>query len=105
MRWAKTALIRINGKPALDLYDYYFSGLTPSPEYPLAIFEEDSDSFYLRAPVGCDRATGQIQFLVDIPAQVEAQIAHASQADILTLAKPPPARPWSATLAISPPLR
>jgi hypothetical protein len=80
----KNSVERINGKPALDLYDYYLSGLTPSPEYPLAIFEEDSDSFYLRAPVGCDRATGQIQFLVDIPAQVEAQIAHASQADILT---------------------
>jgi hypothetical protein len=80
----KNSVDTINDKPALDLYDYYLSGLTPSPEYPLAIFEEDSDSFYLRAPVGCDRATGQIQFLVDIPNQVEAQIAHASQADILT---------------------
>ena len=73
----------INDKPALDLYDYYLSGLTPSLEHPLAIFEKESEAFYLRAPVGCDRATGKIQFLVDIPAHVDAQIAHASQADIL----------------------
>ncbi len=79
----KNSVDTINEKPALELYDYYLSGLTPSPEYPLAIFEKESDNFYLRAPVGCDLTTGQIHFLVDIPAQVDAQIAHASQADIL----------------------
>lgn len=79
----KNSVDEINDKPALAVYDYYLNGLTPSPEYPLAIFEQAGDDFYLRAPVGCDRETGQIQFLVDIPAQVEVQIAHASQADIL----------------------
>ncbi|MEO1593173.1 MAG: FIST N-terminal domain-containing protein [Cyanobacteria bacterium J06632_22] len=79
----KNCVESINNEPALELYDYYLSGLTPSPEYPLAIFEKESDSFYLRAPVGCDRTTGQIQFLVDIPAHVDAQIAHATQEDIL----------------------
>lgn len=80
----KNTVCAINDQPALDLYDYYLSGLTPSPEYPLAIFEKASDNFYLRAPVGCDRDTGSIQFLVDIPTHVDAQIAHASQTDILT---------------------
>jgi hypothetical protein len=77
------AIYAINDQPALDLYDYYLNGLTPSPEYPLAIFEKQTENFYLRAPVGCDRTRGSIQFLVDIPAHVEAQIAHASQSDIL----------------------
>ena len=77
------AVTAINGKPALDLYDYYLDGLTPSPEYPLAIFTPDSDTFYLRAPIGCDRDTGSIQFLVDIPPHVDVQIAHATQTDIL----------------------
>ena len=79
----KNTVDTINGQPALTVYDQYLNGLTPSPEYPLAIFEKESEAFCLRAPVGCDRTTGQIQFLVDIPTQVEVQIAHASQSDIL----------------------
>lgn len=39
----------IDGKPATDFYQNYLGDLPISGEYPLAIFEGDSDRFYLRA--------------------------------------------------------
>jgi hypothetical protein len=81
---APNSVIEIDNKRALDLYDYYLQGLQPSPEYPLAIFEADSEQFYLRSPIGSDRETGEILFLTNLPVNSKVQVAFASRDDVLT---------------------
>ncbi len=76
-------VVEIDGERALDLYDYYLKGLQPSPEYPLAIFEEDGKQFYLRSPIGSDRTTGEISFLTNLPIHSKVQVAFASRDDVL----------------------
>lgn len=80
---APNAVVKIDGERALDIYDYYLQGLQPSPEYPLAIFEEDGEQFYLRSPIGCDRVTGEINFLTNLPVNSKVQVAFASRDDVL----------------------
>lgn len=80
---APNKVLEIDGKRALDLYDYYLQGLQPSPEYPLAIFEDDGEQFYLRSPIGSDRSTGEINFLTNLPVNSKVQVAFASRDDVL----------------------
>jgi hypothetical protein len=81
----QNTIVEIDDQPALDLYDYYLQGLQPSPEYPLAIFEDhESDQFYLRSPIGSDRERGEIAFLTNLPVNTKVQIAFASHDDVLT---------------------
>ena len=74
--------LKIDDQPAIDLYDYYLQGLQPSPEYPLAIFEE-SGEYYLRSPIGCNRETGEINFLTNLPVNTQVQVAFGTREDIL----------------------
>ncbi len=76
-------IYEIDHQPALDFYNYYMPGLLPSTEFPLAIFEDDSDRFYLRVAVGYDRQEGFLQALVDWPQSGTVQIAQASRDEIL----------------------
>jgi hypothetical protein len=80
-------LYEIDNKPALDFYDDYFGGLTPSPEYPLAIVDPQANDFYTRAPYNCDRQNKSIYYLAQVPSQAVVQIAQASREDILAAAK------------------
>ncbi len=79
---SSTSVVKIDGKSATDLYDSYLQGLEPSPEYPLAIFEE-SGEFYLRLPVGSDRETGKINFLTNLPVDTQVQVAYATREEVL----------------------
>ncbi len=79
---SSNSVVKIDGKSATDLYESYLHGLEPSPEYPLAIFEE-SGEFYLRLPVGSNRETGKINFLTNLPTNTQVQVAHATREDIL----------------------
>jgi hypothetical protein len=76
-------LYEVDGKPALDFYQYYLGDLFPSLEYPLAVFEEDSQKFYLRAPSGWDPEQGTISFLADIPENAIIQITETTRDGIL----------------------
>ncbi len=76
-------VLEIDGGRALDLYDYYLKGLKPSPEYPLAIFEDDGEQFYLRSPIGSDRETGEINFLTNLPVNSKVQVASSTRDDVL----------------------
>ena len=80
-------LYEIDNQPALNFYDDYFAGLTPSPEYPLAILDPQTNEFYTRAPYNCDRESKSIYYLAQIPEQAVVQIAQASREDILAAAK------------------
>jgi hypothetical protein len=76
----------IDGKPALDFYEYYlgidrFSG--GYTIHALAIFEADLENFYLRAPIKYDSAAGSITFFSDIPVGAIVQNTTAVRPDIL----------------------
>ncbi|MBD2497758.1 FIST signal transduction protein [Nostoc sp. FACHB-280] len=83
----KNILYEINGKPALEFYHHYLGGLPPSGEYPLAVFESESDNFYMRAPSIHNPENGSITFLGEVPADAFVQIAQASRNEILGAAK------------------
>ncbi len=77
----------INGKPALEFYDRYLGGLPPSGDYPLAVFESNSDQFYLRAPWAHDPDSGSITMVDEIPEQSIVQITLGNRGDILSASK------------------
>ncbi|MEM1394049.1 MAG: FIST N-terminal domain-containing protein [Cyanobacteria bacterium P01_H01_bin.150] len=83
----KDIIYEIDNKPALDFYDDYFAGLTPSPEYPLAILDPQTKEYYTRAPYNCDRKNKSICYLAQVPEQAVVQIAQANREEILMAAK------------------
>ncbi|MFN6471614.1 MAG: FIST signal transduction protein [Nostoc sp. SerVER01] len=83
----KNILYEIDGKPALDFYHHYLGLLPPSMEYPLAVFEQDTDKFYIRAPITYNPESGSITFFADIPDQALIQISEAGYEDILAASK------------------
>jgi hypothetical protein len=81
----KNVVYEIDNRPALDFYHRYLGALPPSSEYPLALFDTDSDRFYMRAPNGtCDPSIGSISFFGDIPEQSTVQITETTHDDILS---------------------
>jgi hypothetical protein len=68
----------IDHQPATKFYQHYLGDLPISGEYPLAIFEEEHDCFYLRASNHWDLEAGSILFAGEIPDQASVQITYAS---------------------------
>ncbi|MEH2410517.1 FIST signal transduction protein [Nostoc sp.] len=83
----KNIVYEIDGKPALDFYHHYLGLLPPSIEYPLAVFDQNGDNFYIRAPIAYNQESGSITFFGDIPDQAVIQIAEAGYEDILAASK------------------
>jgi hypothetical protein len=86
-RTQERQVCEIDHKPALEFYDRYLDRQPPSGEYPLAVFEPNSDQFYLRAPWTHDPNSGSITILDEIPEQSLVQIAFAKREDILAASK------------------
>jgi hypothetical protein len=80
-------LYEIDGKPALNFYRQHFGNLKPSPEHPLAVFDEAQQHFYLRGFSSYDPIHGTITSFADIPEQSIVQMATASREEILLGAK------------------
>jgi hypothetical protein len=79
----------IDDQPALDFYKQYLGTADFHHEYisyPLAIFEDNSDNYYLRTPVSHDEESGMIKFLSTIPAHATVQISKTSREDTLQAA-------------------
>ena len=77
------AVHEIDGVPALEFYERYLgSGIEPAFANPLAVFEEDSDRFYLRAPTTHDAATGSIGFPGGVPEGALVQLTLAATDEI-----------------------
>jgi len=83
----KNIVYEIDGKPALDFYHHYLALLSPSMEYPLAVFDQNGDNFYIRAPIAYNQEFGSITFFGDIPDQAIIQISETSYEDILAASK------------------
>ena len=74
----------IDNQPALAFYQRYLGSLSPSSEYPLALFDTDSDRYYMRAPSGIhDPTTGSITFFGDVPEETVVHITETSHDEIL----------------------
>ncbi|NJL10218.1 MAG: hypothetical protein HC908_08720, partial [Calothrix sp. SM1_7_51] len=78
-----TVLYEIDGKPALEFYQRYLGERPPSAEYPLAIYQGDSDRYYMRVPNTYNIETGSINFLVDIPEQVMVRVTDISRDEVI----------------------
>jgi hypothetical protein len=56
-------------------------------DYPLAVFEEDSESFYLRAATTFDIETGSLTFVGNVPQGSNIQITHSTRDRIVEATK------------------
>jgi hypothetical protein len=74
---------QIDGKPALSFYERYLGqGFQPAFATPLAVFDEGSERFYLRAPVHHDPDTGAITVSGDIQEGADVQLTTAATEEI-----------------------
>lgn len=74
----------IDGEPVLDFYRRYL-GIEGEPAIanPLAILDEDTDRYYLRAPMEYDQEHGTVTFLGSIPQGATVQLSMATTDEIL----------------------
>jgi hypothetical protein len=75
-------LHELDGRPALDLYTHYLGkvmheDLAGLGSYPLAVYEQGLDRFYLRVPSRADPGTGAIHFLGEVPEGAQVRITQA----------------------------
>jgi len=81
----KNIIYEIDHQPAIEFYRNYLGNLSPSLEYPLAVYEGEDQPFYLRATSGADHTDdGSITFFGDIPAGAIIQLTEANRNDILS---------------------
>ncbi len=84
----KNVVYEIDDQPALAFYHRYLGALPPSSEYPLALFDAESDGHYMRAPSGIyDPTIGSITFFGDVPPQSVVQITETTHDKILSASK------------------
>jgi hypothetical protein len=78
-------IYEIDNRPAIEFYHHYIGPRPPSSEYPLAVFAEGNDDFYLRAPSSTyDPEIGSVTFFGDIPLNARVQISEAGRDRILS---------------------
>jgi hypothetical protein len=78
-----TILYEIDGVSALEFYQRYLGDRQPTAENPLAVYQGDSDRYYMRVPNTCDPQTGSINFLGDVPEQAIVQMTDFKRDEIL----------------------
>lgn len=77
----------LDGESLLDLYQKYLGDINlVSPEYPLAVFENGSDQFYLRTSQFFDAKDGCVIFDGDIPEGAVMQFTDGTRSDLLDAA-------------------
>jgi hypothetical protein len=99
----------IDGEPVIEFYKHYTGGAEPALTNPLAVFDEEAQRYYLRAPVDYDHEEGAISFLGAVPEGARVNISMATTDQILegTVASldealagyPKPFRPEGALIA------
>ncbi len=84
---------RIDTDTAFDYYKHHLGeniGLKDFAiigDYPLAIFEEDQKSFYLRAPFIINEENGSLTFVGNVPQGSTVQITHSTRDKIVEATK------------------
>ena len=82
-----TALYEIDGKPALEFYQRHLGHRPPTAENPLAVYEGDSDRYYMRVPSTYEQKSGAINFLGDVPEQATVRITDINRDEVIYAAK------------------
>ncbi|WGV28516.1 FIST signal transduction protein [Halotia branconii] len=82
-----TVLYEIDGKSALEFYARYLGDRPPTAENPLAVYEGDSDRYYMRVPNTFDLEIGSINFLGDVPEQAIVQVTDISRDEVVAAAE------------------
>lgn len=82
-----TVLYEVDGKPALEFYQKYLGDRPPNQENPLAVYQENSDRYYMRVPNLYDLETGSITFLGYVPEQAVIQLTEVSRDRIIDASK------------------
>ena len=74
----------IDGAPILDFYHRYL-GIGSEPAYanPLAILDDDTGQYYLRAPLEYNESDGSATFFGSVPQGATVQLAMATTEEIL----------------------
>ena len=74
----------IGDQTAVEFYRHYIGdGDINDGVYPLALYEEDGEDFYLRAPVGYDEGTGSVTFFGGVTSGDTAQITRAERTAVI----------------------
>lgn len=81
-------LHKLDDKPAFELYVHYLGdvmkeNISGIGSYPLAVYEEGLEKYYLRVARAADPETGIITFLGEIPEGAEVQITQAIRDEII----------------------
>lgn len=78
-------LFKIDDKTAIEFFQHYLGeNITPLGEYPLAVFEnEESEKFYLRAPLASNMEDGSLVFAGDLALGAVVQISHTTRDRII----------------------
>jgi len=82
-------LYQIDDIPATDYYQHYLNIELSEvvPEYPLAVYVENSEDYYLRNPVYFNVEDGSISFMGDVPLNATVQITHVERNGIIDATK------------------
>jgi len=82
------AVTTVDDAPTIDFYRRYLGGHTePSKEYPLAVFQPESEDFVLRTAVGHDADTGAVRFSSAIALGSRVQVTLADREAILSASR------------------
>jgi hypothetical protein len=78
-------LYQIDEKPATEYYQHYLKIELSEivPEYPLAVYVEETENFYLRNPTFFNPEDGSISFMGDVPQNATVQITHVERDGII----------------------
>ena len=81
-------VFELDGEPILDFYNHYLGEYNKiSSEYALAVFEGNTDQFYLRSPAAGDAANKSIAFFGDVPEGALVQLSECTSAGIVEATK------------------
>ena len=82
-------VFEIDNKPAIEFYRSYLGegDLNLLGEYPLAVYIENENGFYLRACITCDPQKGIMTFVGDVPEGATIQFTSATRDNIINAAK------------------
>ena len=78
-------LYQIDNIPATDYYQHYLNIELSDvvSEYPLAVYVENEENYYLRNPLFFNKENGSIAFMGDIPINATVQITHVERDGII----------------------
>ncbi|BAY61628.1 hypothetical protein NIES22_16950 [Calothrix brevissima NIES-22] len=82
-----TVLYEIDGRTAMEYYQKYLGDRPPTAEHPLAVYEGDSDRYYMRVPNRHDMETGSINFLGNVPENATIQVTDSRRDEVIAAAE------------------